>query len=218
MEQARAPCSSCIRETTHHILHSVSQQDEDRIETFVMLQCAGCHTISMGRQTLFIPDGDKEHTYYPSPASRKHPSWLSSLIVGRLRGRAEGEGALGALLMEIYQAVDGGQHRLAAMGIRALLEQAMIAKVGDLKTFDEKLDAFQKKGFISLIQRDAMREIIEIGHAAMHRAFNPTEKELSVALDIVEGIFAAIFDHAEASATLADRVPPNARNRKPIIP
>jgi hypothetical protein len=34
------------------------------------------------------------------------------------------------LLSEIYEALDGGQHQLAAMGIRALLEQVMIVKVG----------------------------------------------------------------------------------------
>jgi len=102
------------------------------------------------------------------------------------------------------------------MGIRALLEQVMISKVGDLKTFEEKMDAFQKNGFVSLIQRDAMRETLEIGHAAMHRSFKPTERELNIALDIVEGILAAIFDHSEAAATLAKRVPP--RPTKPTQP
>jgi hypothetical protein len=165
----------------------------------------------MGRQTTFIPDGEKEHTYYPSPVSRKKPSWLLTLSLGFIE---KGNEALGNLLMETYEAVDGGQHRLAAMGIRALLDQVMIAKVGDLKTFEDKLDAFQSAGFISLIQRDAMKETLEMGHAAMHRAFKPTEKELNVALDIVEGIFAAIFDHARASTSLAQRVPPRVTNPK----
>jgi hypothetical protein len=35
------------------------------------------------------------------------------------------------LFDEIYQAVNAGQHRLATMGIRSLLETIMIAKVGD---------------------------------------------------------------------------------------
>ena len=90
----------------------------------------------------------------------------------------------------------------------------MIAKVGDLRTFEDKLDAFQSAGFISLIQRDAMKETLEIGHAAMHRAFKPTENELNMALDIVEGIFAAIFDHAEASTRLAQRVPHRSPKQK----
>jgi hypothetical protein len=87
--------------------------------------------------------------------------------------------------------------------------------VGDRKTFEEKLDAFQTQGYISLLQRDAMRETLEIGHAAMHRSFKPNEKELTVALDIVEGIFAPIFDHTDAAANLSDRVPPRSSTPKP---
>jgi hypothetical protein len=89
----------------------------------------------------------------------------------------------------------------------------MIMKIGDLATFDQKLDAFQKQGFISFLQRDAMRATLDVGDAAMHRAFKPTETELKVALDIVEGVLAPIFGHKEAAEKLADRVPP--RGPKP---
>jgi Domain of unknown function (DUF4145) len=139
-----------------------------------------------------------------SPVSRKEPDWASSLALGRKKEA----GLCWQLLKEIYQAVDGGQHRLAAMGIRALLEQVMIPKVGDLRTFDEKLDKFQEQGYVSLIQRDAMRATLDVGDAAMHRAFKPTEQDLKIALDVVEGIFAPIFGHKDAAEKLADRVPP----------
>ena len=68
------------------------------------------------------------------------------------------------------------------MGIRALLEQVMIAKVGDIRGFNKKLDAFQEAGFISSLQRDAMRATLDVGDAAMHRAFKPTESESQTAL------------------------------------
>ena len=112
-----------------------------------------------------------------------------------------------ALLKEIYAAVAGGQRRLAAMGIRALLEQVMILKVGDIGGFDKKLDGFQDKGFISLVQRDAMRTTLDLGDAAMHRAFAPEWDDLNTALDIAEGVMAAIYGHPPASAKLGDRVP-----------
>jgi hypothetical protein len=94
------------------------------------------------------------------------------------------------------------------MGIRALLEQVMIQKVGDLKTFDMKLDAFQNAGFISAIQRDAMRATLDVGDAAMHRGYVPTETDLKLALDIVEGVLAPIYDHRSEAEKMADRVPP----------
>ena len=178
-----------------------------------MLQCAGCQTISLARQTVYVPDGRVNNKYYPSPVSRRKPKWLSALICGMYGGKEEE--VLGELLEEVYQAIDGGQLRLAAMGIRALLEQVMIAKIGDLKTFDEKLDAFQAGGFISLLQRDAMANTLEIGHAAMHRAFKPTEPELHIALDIVKSIFGAIYEQSYATAKLAERVPPRTPKPKP---
>jgi hypothetical protein len=112
------------------------------------------------------------------PVSRKEPSWLLSLIVGGSR-KAE----LGSLLHEIYQAVHGGQFRLAAMGIRALLEQVMIANVGDLGSFDEKLKEFEKRGFASSVQLEALHSTIEVDHAAMHRAHKPTEEDIKLALE-----------------------------------
>jgi hypothetical protein len=93
------------------------------------------------------------------------------------------------------------------MGVRALLEQVMIQKVGDLQGFNTKLDAFQNAGFISAIQRDAMRATLDVGDAAMHRAYVPTEKDLTLALDIVEGVLAPIYDHRTEAEKMADRVP-----------
>jgi len=59
-----------------------------------------------------------------------------------------------------------------------------------------------------------MRATLDVGDAVMHRGFRPTDKELNKALDIVEGVFAAIYDHQEAAHEMARRVPP----RKPRAP
>jgi hypothetical protein len=179
----QAPCSSCIRKTKHEVLFETSHQNEETQDTYVMMSCGGCSMVSMGHQRLWISDGSVDHRYYPSPVSRKMPSWMFLWSIGL--GKAKGDAAIGAVMMEVYQAVDGGQYRLAAMGIRALLEQVMIQKVGDLKTFDMKLDEFQNGVFISAIQRDAMRATLDVGDAAMHRGFVPTENDLMLALDIV---------------------------------
>jgi hypothetical protein len=197
------PCSKRVRETKHHILFQTTQHDEQTMDTYALLSCCGCENISLGHRRLWLNGGSVQNCFYPSPVSRKEPDWVFWLRFGNTENLAE-------LLNEIYKAVDGGQHRLAAMGIRALLEQVMIMKVGDLATFDQKLDAFQEKGFISFLQRDAMRATLHVGDAAMHRAFKPTEADLKVALDIVEGVLAPIVGHKDAAEKLTDRVPPRA--------
>ncbi|WP_375166584.1 DUF4145 domain-containing protein [Bradyrhizobium sp. USDA 4532] len=55
------------------------------------------------------------------------------------------------------------------MGIRSALEQIMIFKIGDKGSFNKNLDAFQQGGFISALQREAMRATLDVGDAAMHR-------------------------------------------------
>jgi Domain of unknown function (DUF4145) len=186
-------------------LFETNTRDEEVINTYAMLSCGGCSTVSMGHRRLWVNDGSIDDIYYPSPVSRKMPPWMFLWSIGL--GRAKGDAAIGAVMMEVYQAVDGGQNRLAAMGVRALLEQVMIQKVGDLQGFNTKLDAFQNAGFISAIQRDAMRATLDVGDAAMHRAYVPTEKDLTLALDIVEGVLAPIYDHRTEAEKMADRVP-----------
>jgi hypothetical protein len=157
----------------------------------------------------FSTDYVRERTrtrYYPSPVTRKPPPWSEQLSLGFIGGGKEKH--LGELFDEIYEAVRGGQYRLAAMGIRALVEQMMISKVGDHGSFENNMNAFCERGYISPVQRDAMNDILEAGHAVIHRFFRPNEQELSTALDITEGIFAAIYVHGEAAADVAARIPP----------
>jgi hypothetical protein len=73
---------------------------------------------------------------------------------------------------------------------------------------DDKLSSIQANGFISLVQRDAMRTTLDLGDAAMHRTFAPQWNDLNTAIDIAEGVMAAIYAHPSASSKLGDRVPP----------
>jgi hypothetical protein len=58
-----------------------------------------------------------------------------------------------------------------------------------------------------------MTDILDAGHAAMHRGYKPSEADLITALDIAEGIVSAIYVHAEKARSVASRVP--ARALKP---
>jgi hypothetical protein len=143
-------------------------------------------------------------TYYPSPVPRVLPDWIFDFELG-LAG--EKEQIIGQLLQEVYAAARGGQYRLAAMGIRSVLEHVMIAKVGDHHKFSENLEQFCKAGYISLMQRDALNESLEAGHAATHRFFNPTQQDLNILLNIAEGILEAIYIHPDQAEFLSKRVP-----------
>ena len=115
-----------------------------------MLQCCGCGDVCLAEQLLFTPEGNKEFKFYPPPISRQKPSWLPTLLTKTKYVY------IGSLLNEIYEAAHSGQTRLAAMGIRALLENLMVQMVGDQGTFEKNLDAFQNGGYVSGIQRNTL--------------------------------------------------------------
>jgi hypothetical protein len=233
METERQWCSSCVRMTTHDVLFEIARQDladDDITNTHKLLSCRGCETVCMIHKQFgthddeileeieHLPDEELENApsprgtfvrVYPSRVSRKEPDWLEWL---EMLGNTD-EWKLVALLREIYAAVDGGQHRLAAMGIRALLEQVMITKIGNIGGFDKKLDLFQEAGFISSVQRDAMRTTLDVGDAAMHRAFVPESATLNICLDIVEGVMSVIYSHRREAEKVKKAVPP----RKPTL-
>jgi hypothetical protein len=142
----KAPCVLCARTTTHHVLASQDRSNEDIKDRYYFIACAGCDAVSMANVWDTWHD-DEQARYYPSPISRRSPDWMFQLRF--LFGDAERP--LGELLHEIYEAVQGKQHRLALMGVRAFFEQLMIAKVGDQRSFKKNLDKFLGEGFIAPI-------------------------------------------------------------------
>ncbi|WP_377828808.1 DUF4145 domain-containing protein [Bradyrhizobium lupini] len=101
------------------------------------------------------------------------------------------------------------------MRVRALLEQVMIEKVGDHGTFSKNLDAFLTQGYVGLVQCETLGNILEAGHAAMHRLFSPTAEDIDVLLDVTEVVLQAVYLHLPSSTNIADRVPP--RKSRPKI-
>jgi Domain of unknown function (DUF4145) len=196
-----APCILCARVNAHKVLARQDRSSEEGSDVYYFLACAGCGAVSMAN--LWDVGAGPEARYYPSPISRKPPEWL-----WRLRFLfGDSEKPLGELLHEIYEAVQGKQHRLALMGIRAFFEQLMIAKVGDQGTFNANLKKFLEEGFIAKIQLTAIEHILESGHAAIHRAYAPVEHDLNTALNIVEAITETIYFHEEEAKKVAARVP-----------
>jgi hypothetical protein len=201
-----APCGLCGQVTAHKVLARQDRSGDDIDDKYFFLACAGCGAVSMAN--IWDTGGEPEARYYPSPISRKPPDWLWELRF--LFG--DNETPLGELLHEIYEAVQGKQNRLALMGIRAFFEQLMIAKVGDQGSFNENLQKFLNEGYIAKIQLTAIQHILESGHAAIHRGYNPVEHDLDTALNIVEAITETIYFHEQEAKRVAGRVPPR---RKP---
>jgi hypothetical protein len=99
------------------------------------------------------------------------------------------------------------------MGIRAILEIVMRNKVGEQATFGAFVDEFQKAGYLSSRQALTLASILEAGHAATHRAWEPTDKDIAILLEITEAVIATTYLHEKSAQALEERVPP--RRPKP---
>jgi hypothetical protein len=111
-------------------------------------------------------------------------------------------------MREVYSAVQNGLPRLAAMGIRAALEAVMIDKIGDKGGFDDKMTAFQSAGYLSPNQKNHLKQVLEAGHAAMHRSWTPNDKDINTLLDFAESVIADTHLHDYPVQALGEKIPP----------
>lgn len=183
-----------------------------------MLKCSGCGAIKL-RHSEWFSEYTDEHgncvpriRYYPSAIFRSHPKWFWNFALEV----SLNDGNPHDLLAEVYVALQNDQRALAAMGIRALLENVMIEKVGDQGTFYANLKKFETEGFVSRIQRKRLETIFEAGHAAMHRLYKPSKEDLITLVDIAESIVESIYIHGSKVERLMESIPPRAQKNKPV--
>ena len=211
----RAHCNACGGERNHRVLHSDNtrwQDDEHGVEggvKYEMLKCAGCDKVVLREAEWFSEDTDARGQiaptirFYPPSTFRPKPTWLMELWLEL----SSEDHPLHDLLSEIYVALQNDQRALAAMGIRGLLEQIMITKVGDNGSFAKNLSEFETKGFVSRIQRERMETILDAGHAAIHRGYKPSQEDLVTLVDIAEGIVQTLYLHGSKVDKLKSTIP-----------
>ena len=125
----------------------------------------------------------------PPNDRRVPPFWLDEM-----RQRAKLDQFATIVLWQVYVAVNNGAFELAAMGIRAVWERLMIEQIGDRGSFAKNLEAFEQSGAITSKQRQALETVLDAGHAAIHRAFRPTEQDVFILLDVTEGLLQPLYD------------------------
>ncbi len=217
METTKAHCNNCSGERNHEVLHSEKTDWDDSenawdgnfvsgSKTYETLKCCGCENIKLRYTSWFSEDEDDELTvnYFPAAIFRRNPEWFKELIFHL----EEEDQFVESLLREIYVALQNNLPNLATMGVRSLLEKVMVSKTGDQGTFSKNIAEFEKLGYISSIQRKRLETILEAGHAAMHRTFTPSTKDVITLVDLTEHIVETVYLHERKVEELKKRVPP----------
>lgn len=207
------PCNKCYKETKHDVLFVKREKGTEKFDqgfsvdwgiAWTLLQCRGCETVSLKRESWNSEDYDEQMSYnitasyFPPRSFREIPSWVNE---SKIPDEVEG------LLRELYIALQSGCRAASAMLMRAVFERVMIRKVGDHGTFSKNLAEFEKLGFIGKKQAGLITAMLEAGHASIHRAFVPELKDLVTLLDILEGTLATIYVHAPQAAAIKRKIP-----------
>lgn len=222
-------CNKCLGWRNQTIVHteqtgwSEEIDEDDGIcidggDIWDLMRCLGCDTVRLKHRSWFSEERDHRGypdistEYFPPSINRQKPQWRRQILPFNVYLNS-----YNGLCDEIYAALAMGAHRLAAMGIRALVERLMIDQVQDQGTFELNIKAFFSAGHVAPNQQIVFRDtLVEAGHAAMHRDFEPSADTINTLLDIVESIMHSIY-YAPMLAEQVKKTIPARGTTKPKI-
>ena len=205
IEITRSHCNSCGSNNKHVVLTTRQVDIVEHIEdygpvtwknTYDLLECCGCETVSMRHTSLFEPTGETQVKIYPPPVTRRRPNWVHDLPT-----------QIKLLMKQVYQALDANSRALALMGARTILDVLLVEASGDVGPFSVKLDKLEEKGFIGSNNRSVLNAALEAGNAASHRGFQPSVADTNAVMDIVENLLQAIYHLQNLADTLKRTTP-----------
>jgi len=202
----KAHCNVCLGETNHRVLHKEATKWSEQVDfgqysisgsdTYEMLKCMGCDAVVLRHTRWWSEEPEPTVIYYPATIQRQEPRWIDQLLGGGPFGiPRKKEEYRRNLLREIYIALNNASPAIAVMGIRGLLEHVMIDKVSDNGSFTNNLKEFERQGHVGSRQFKTLKEVLEIGHAAIHRSYAPDEQAVDFALDFTENLLQSIYIH-----------------------
>jgi len=160
-----------------------------------ILQCAGCKSVYF--QEIYIHSEDYDYdneghirpnekiTYYPAPAKRIRPDWVSLFDL---------EEGLFNLLEETYNALDVDARVLTATGARTVFDRAAeLLGINPGLTFKEKLSLLRNGGHVGEAELNHLDLLTDAGGAAAHRGWRPSPTQIDAVMSIVEAFIYRSF-------------------------
>lgn len=227
----RAFCAKCAGERNceikgYHLESGESGQYYYWSTAWHLLACKGCdyvfaQTVSSNSEEYYQdygPNGEAETTYietvetWPARSKRALPEWYEHHIVAT---DLENTVALNGSLKELYRALNADLLVLSAIGIRTAFDiAAELLGVHPSLQFEEKLGQLVSGNHIPEAEKGNFDALLNAGHGAAHRGWEPTSAEVDALMTALEGfIFNAIVfparkrEEARKLAEIGARVP-----------
>lgn len=189
LEPPKIFCNTCERELTHLPLahgriNVKSTKNNGTYQKYEVLICRECSNITFSLSNWIYPGhmiGDpylKDIMYYPSRSFRSKPNWYKRL-----------DKKFRAVLDEVYIALDNSLFLIATTGTRTAIDKLIEDKIGDIGTFQQKIENLEKKKIVDNEEKKLLLAVIDAGSASAHRGFRPNKKLMNHIVEISESIF-----------------------------
>ena len=197
------PCIKCMGKTAHKVLASVDVRGDEGDSKYSfswatdnqIVQCLGCKTVSFREASSNSEDyhqtshdGDCECTI----VERLYPSRLEGI-----KGLGDETHYLPSNVRRIYDetlmALSNQAPVLVGIGLRALLETVCKEKNATGRDLLKKIDSLVSAGILTPASAAILHKIRTLGNAAAHEMKPHSDKQLGLAMDIVEHLLKDVY-------------------------
>lgn len=201
-EGEQVPCSKCNGKTYHEVMLSIDKEGEERGDDFdyywnshyQIIQCQGCKTISFRKTSSNSEDFEQINEY--EDQIRVYENIYPPRIEGR-SGLEDTAYYLPSTVREIYtetlQALNNKSPILTGIGLRALVETVCKEEKAHGNSLEKKIDSLKEKGILTFIGAETLHNIRTMGNDAAHEVKPHSERQLSVAMDVIEHLLADVY-------------------------
>ncbi|WP_280807338.1 DUF4145 domain-containing protein [Variovorax boronicumulans] len=216
------PCMRCVGDTRHFVRASADvhgqteRQDDDYYWSIYnqLLECGGCGQITYRRLrtdsdgTGEGPDGEDlidEKLYPPRVSGRKNllaDIWMVDRKVGQV-------------YRETAEALAAGLRVLVGIGLRAILETICKEKSASGPNLLAKIDDLVTKQVLTPNGAEVLHQIRTLGNNAAHEVEPHTEKQLALAMDVIERLIEDVYIIRSKAARILPRAPSSVASALP---
>ncbi len=187
----RVPCAQCTGERNHTLLREYVEELGEfdgwwERYRYQVCKCQGCDTVRFRKVYTDVaghgPDGEVVWVY-PEQKNHRH------VVVEQLAKLP----VVGEIYSETIAAFNADSLILAGGGLRATVEAICKEHSISGKNLQAKIDALVSEQLLAKPQADLLHEARYIGNAALHEIERPSESDVAIGLEIVEGLLKTIY-------------------------
>jgi hypothetical protein len=189
-QTVKLTCSQCGgRPRNHRVLreHVDKWFDDDAMvggqNSYQICQCLGCEAIRF-RHVVTAEGEEMDENVFPEDSSDspyKEINWTRFPEDVR------------EIYRETIKALNAGAPILGGGGLRAIVEAICKHRKVPGKNLQDKINQLVKQGLLASTQADLLHEERFLGNKALHELEPPSERELQLGLEIIQGMLNAIY-------------------------